>query len=169
MAGKAICSVENCNTTVNGHGLCQAHQLRLAKGQPLDTPKRRYRTGTCTVDDCQEPHHARGYCRTHYQRHKRTQGQRVADADRWPRMENVGYHAVHRRLIRDIAPAADLICADCGRPAEEWSYEGGCPDEQRQDVNRTIGMAYCVHQHHYQPRCVPCHKRYDSGQNGIAV
>lgn len=160
MAGKANCSVDGCPNVVNGHGLCQGHQIRLRNGQPL-TPLRTYRRQGCTVDDCPQPHHAQGYCRKHYLRWKRTEGQRVLDHQRWPRMDEVGYHAVHKRLWRDIGHPTTLPCVDCGSEGAEWSYVGDCPDEQRQTL-RGVNMAYCTHPDHYSVRCVTCHKRYDA-------
>lgn len=167
MSGKAICTIDNCTTVVNGHGLCQAHQLRLAKGQDMNAPKRAYRTAGCAVEGCDKPHHGNGYCRLHYLRDRRTGGQRVLDDQRWPRKPDVGYHAVHKRLWRDIGHPTTLTCVDCGGQGEEWSYIGGCPDEQRESLQGRTEMAYCTHQHHYEVRCVTCHKRYDGSTGAM--
>jgi hypothetical protein len=160
MAGKAKCSIDGCDRTVNGHGLCQTHQHRQKVGAPMDTPIRPYVYGrTCEVDGCDKRHEAHGMCKMHLYRWKRRQT--VEDADLYPRKAEVGYHAVHKRLMRDIGHPTTLPCVDCGGTGEEWSYVGDCPDEQRQTL-RGVQMAYCTHQQHYDVRCVTCHKRYDS-------
>lgn len=64
-----------------------------------------------------------------------------------------GYGAVHLRLGR----ASRHVCADCGGAASDWSYIGGCADE----MTGHHGSPYCVHRHHYEPRCKQCHSIYD--------
>lgn len=65
-----------------------------------------------------------------------------------------GYQARHLRLGR----AADRLCVDCQKPAEEWSYVGGCPQELHDKNHQS---PYCLHDDHYSPRCRRCHRRYD--------
>lgn len=69
------------------------------------------------------------------------------------RGDDAGYQATHLRL----GAAAEHSCVDCGGNAQEWSYEGGCPDEKR----GKSGSPYCTHADHYQPRCTKCHRAYD--------
>lgn len=64
---------------------------------------------------------------------------------------------VHHRLTRDRGPARDHACSDCGGRAAEWSYQGGAPDElpgSGGPESRDLDV--------YAPRCVPCHRLYDS-------
>jgi hypothetical protein len=64
--------------------------------------------------------------------------------------DGVGYDAAHGRVKRAHGPAANHDCIDgCGRPAGEWSYTG-VPGE------------WSPHVEDYEPRCVPCHSRYDA-------
>lgn len=63
------------------------------------------------------------------------------------------YGAVHLRL----GPAADHHCIDCDAIANDWSYLGGCKTE----LTGHQGSPYCIHPHHYQPRCKRCHSEYD--------
>lgn len=65
-----------------------------------------------------------------------------------------GYQARHLRLGR----AADRLCVDCQKPAEEWSYVGGCPQELHDKNHQS---PYCLHDDHYSPRCRRCRRRYD--------
>ena len=65
-----------------------------------------------------------------------------------------GYQARHLRL----GQASAYSCIDCGNPAEEWSYIGGCAQEMRDGAHPS---PYCLHDHHYSPRCRRCHRRHD--------
>jgi hypothetical protein len=47
-------------------------------------------------------------------------------------------------------------CADCGDPAQVWSYDGADPDE-RTDPSR--GTRYSLDPARYRPRCRCCHRR----------
>ncbi|MEP9384531.1 hypothetical protein [Nocardioides sp. KR10-350] len=67
------------------------------------------------------------------------------------------YAAVHSRLQRRRGSAWGWACVDCGEHAEEWSYDGGDPDE-RVDAK---GRRYSLDLSRYVPRCVPCHRRLD--------
>lgn len=71
--------------------------------------------------------------------------------------DDCGYQAAHLRLAASCGAASSLSCADCGRPADDWSYEGGCSSEIRSNG----APPYCTHLDHYKPRCRPCHRAYD--------
>lgn len=71
---------------------------------------------------------------------------------------DAGYQAAHLRLAQLNGKARDHQCADCEKQAADWSYEGGCPDEQRSPVG---SPPYCIHPDHYRPRCRPCHRAHD--------
>ena len=76
--------------------------------------------------------------------------------------EQPGYQARHLRLGR----AAERQCVDCQEAAEDWSYSGGCPQELH---DGTHPSPYCLHDHHYNPRCRRCHRRYDHPQQALAA
>jgi len=76
------------------------------------------------------------------------------------RSESPTYEAVHERLRRDRGPARAQHCVDCGKRAAHWSYDHADTAElvgERDGLRRP----YSLDQQHYQPRCVPCHKRLD--------
>lgn len=70
------------------------------------------------------------------------------------RAETVEYMAVHWRLGK----AANYPCVDCGRPASEWSYIGGAPDER---ASKHGGSLFSSDSVYYQPRCRKCHRKFD--------
>ena len=55
------------------------------------------------------------------------------------------YKGMHTKLRRELGPASDYMCDDCGKPANEWSFEGG----NDQDLDN------------YGARCYSCHRKYD--------
>lgn len=75
------------------------------------------------------------------------------------RGNKAGYNAVHTRIRTLNGPASSHECADCGMPAQHWSYNHCCDEE----AHSTEGP-YCHHPEHYEPRCVPCHKLHDLRQ-----
>lgn len=59
----------------------------------------------------------------------------------------ISYRTRHRHVAAARGKAADAgSCADCGGPAEEWSQ-----------IHGTDGLSPAG----YEPRCIPCHNRYD--------
>ena len=56
------------------------------------------------------------------------------------------YHVWHKRITKARGPASGYPCADCGRPAQDWST-----------VNPSSGDV----RDRFQPRCRTCHRRYD--------
>lgn len=71
------------------------------------------------------------------------------------------YGAAHGRVRTRRGPASNHACADCGEPAQHWSYDHLDPNERISSRGESKGCAYSLVVDHYQPRCVPCHKRYD--------
>ncbi len=92
-------------------------------------------------------------------------GARGEETPQWKGNE-ANYGAVHKRLRVNRGPAMNHPCAEgCGNQADHWSYDGFCPSE-RYDVKRKC--PYCPHEGHYQPRCRPCHSRWDVDQVIVA-
>ena len=86
---------------------------------------------------------------------------RVGAFNSWWRGDDCGYGGAHDRVTRMWgAPASAWSCADCGGPAAHWSYDHADPDEKSAEVNDCV-LPYSLKPSHYQPRCVPCHKRFD--------
>jgi len=87
-----------------------------------------------------------------------------SDNHMW-RGEDAGYQAAHLRLASRYGKARDYVCAEeCGETAAEWSYEGGCPEERRDQH----GSPYCMHSEHYRPRCRQCHRQHDRKESANA-
>lgn len=72
--------------------------------------------------------------------------------------EDVDYTAAHGRVKRLHGSASQHPCIDCAKPAYHWSYDHQDPDER---ISSTVGVAFSLNVERYQPRCVPCHKRFD--------
>jgi hypothetical protein len=69
------CSIDGCDRTVAGRGLCSPHYQRLREHGdpqadiPIMTRSRREATPpVCTIAGCGRPHTARGMCSVHYYR-----------------------------------------------------------------------------------------------------
>jgi hypothetical protein len=73
--------------------------------------------------------------------------------------DRLGYEAAHARVKRLHGPARSHPCVDCGEQARDWSYRGGCP---RELTCPDTGCRYSPDPERYEPRCVPCHRRYDA-------
>lgn len=73
------------------------------------------------------------------------------------RSDAPGYSAAHRRVREALGRARNHPCVDCGGSASQWSYDHADGDE----MVGIDGYAYSAHPDHYDPRCVPCHKRFD--------
>ena len=70
------------------------------------------------------------------------------------------YNAAHDRVKNSRGTAKTHACIDCGTTAAHWSYRHDDPDEQHELIGRSR-VAYSPNPEHYDPRCVPCHKRFD--------
>lgn len=73
----------------------------------------------------------------------------------------VDYAGAHERVRALRGPAKAHRCADCGEPAQSWSYDRGDPAELL-GVGYGRGLAYSLDAAHYQPRCKPCHAAFDA-------
>lgn len=63
-----ICTVDDCDRRVYGHGLCHMHYQRWRKGAPVPGKTLRPRDRVCDVPECERPHYTRGLCNFHHQR-----------------------------------------------------------------------------------------------------
>jgi hypothetical protein len=76
----------------------------------------------------------------------------------------VGYRAAHMRVEAARGRASSYPCVgDCGRPAVDWAYVHGDPDELVTTVRGAL-RRYSLDSDMYQPMCRPCHKRLDHAQ-----
>jgi hypothetical protein len=113
----------------------------------------------CTVPGCGRKRHKREWCKTHYERWLRN-GDPGENFVSRRTDESVGYFGAHGRVVAKYGKAVDYLCVDCGKPAKQWSYVGGCPKERVQRVNG-FDCAFSPDPDRYAPRCVFCHQRYD--------
>ena len=60
------------------------------------------------------------------------------------------YHDRHRAVVKSRGKAKEHPCADCDNPAESWSQIHGKDGSSIE---------------HYEPRCWPCHHKYDDRWN----
>lgn len=67
------------------------------------------------------------------------------------------YGAAHNRLRRIRGPASGYTCG-CGRPAQDWAYLGGDPDER---VCTKFGLVFSANLDRYVAMCRSCHHRLD--------
>ena len=126
---------------------------RLGPATELTRQARRARQ--CEVPGCGRRHVGHGYCSTH-----RARVERLGDACPEIPVEErqlggVSYWSVHHRLGVERGPAAGHGCADCGRRAASWSYDGTDPQE-RASVQ---GYRYSLDLYRYRPLCQSCHRR----------
>ena len=76
------------------------------------------------------------------------------------RSASVSYRTTHKRIESTRGAATDHLCVDCGRQAQEWSYDQADPNELTETVGR-YEVTYSPDPAHYDPRCVPCHRVFD--------
>ena len=65
------------------------------------------------------------------------------------------YRAAHERVRAERGPASAQRCAQCGRPAAVWCYDGADPAARTDDR----GRRYSLDPARYRPRCRSCHRR----------
>jgi len=78
---------------------------------------------------------------------------------------HIGYEAAHMRIAQAKGAAAQHDCIDCGKQAEDWSYDYTDTTEY---VCRRRFVLYSTDPQRYQPRCRKCHKRHDMDRRGAA-
>ena len=163
------CSVDGCDhSDIQARGMCRMHYFRWYRTGSTDVrrPQRAAR-GICIADGCEKVDTGkRGLCAMHRAREIRHGDVHAVHSPRvyrgsdhpWWTGDDATYQAMHQRVRKARGNAAQHICVDCGAPALHWSYDRNDPDE-RTDVEGP----YSVKIEHYEPRCVPCHKRFDLG------
>ena len=110
----------------------------------------------CSVAGCGRRHSGHGYCPAHLARLHRF-GDVQADVPVGTRTAGgPTYATVHAQLRAGRGPATDHECAECGRAARCWSYDGTDPDERQEP---TRGLRYSLDLDRYRPRCLPCHRQ----------
>lgn len=160
------CKIEGCDKPRAGRGWCDMHWKRWKKhGDPLVTSPRggHNRKGPCSIPGCDRKYHSRGYCSYHRYRDEKYGDPLHAGPGKSlgrRRVEVPSYAGIHKRIFYDRGRASQYLCVGCGSQAEEWSYNGGCPNEYTEKV-RGVVMAYSTDQNRYSPRCKKCHRLMD--------
>lgn len=160
------CKYGECTRPSKARGWCSTHWLRWRKhGDPSVVLRVGVDYGTkhplCLATGCTRPHHARGYCEKHYRRLvKHGDPETVGEVTGRPlKGPNPSWDAVHKRLEREAGPASQQLCVDCDAPASEWSYNHMAACEL---IDAKRGSPFSLDLGDYDPRCIPCHRRFDS-------
>lgn len=160
---RPACSVEQCERAPRARGMCKLHWTRWWKyGDPnvvlvagVDFRVK----ATCAVDGCDRTGVSRSFCQKHLWRLQK-HGDPLAftpPEERGIKGEAPTSSTIHRRLGRNRGPARSYSCVDCAGQAREWSYDG----KDANEIPAATGP-YSLNLDHYEPRCVPCHRRYDA-------
>lgn len=174
------CEVPGCkkNARTKTAKLCPMHYHRQYRGRGVGGAEewvRKTKVGRCAVKGCNNADSEGVYCSMHDARQRRhgdtdkviSPSERDAptgeDHSSWKGID-VGYTAAHDRVRRARGAASSHKCVDCGNPANHWSYDHECEDEQVR-FERGYYVAFSPSVDHYHPRCVPCHKRFDLGRH----
>ena len=157
------CSVDECDRKPRSRvaEYCEMHYYRLRRNGTLKTVKHRVPEIACVVDGCKRPaERTDGLCRACLYRLQRN-GTFDYVGYRTP-AHLATYNLVHQPIPTTYRPAAKRKCVDCGRQARQWSYNHRDPNERwGPSDSYPVPMPYSVDLAHYEPRCVPCHKRMD--------
>lgn len=81
--------------------------------------------------------------------------------------DSVEYKAAHDRVRAAKGKASTHSCGDCGRQAEDWSYNGGCPRERTSNAKGYEGTRYSPDPDYYVARCKSCHMKYDRAERNF--
>lgn len=74
----------------------------------------------------------------------------------------VSHQLVHIGLVSIRGRASQHRCVDCGRVAQDWSYDYSCPNEiVRRRPNTGVDQRFSLDPAHYDPRCRSCHVAFD--------
>lgn len=166
------CTVEDCDSPkrTSGAEYCEMHYFRMRRNGTLDGP-RRYDNEICLVDGCTTRRKSNGMCDMHDTRVRRHGDPHVviANEDRdlptgernssWTG-DQATYSAAHQRVKKARGSASKYECVNCDRQAKHWSYNHADPNERFTEE----GYAYSTSLEHYEPKCVPCHKKSDLAQ-----
>ncbi|VEW13547.1 Uncharacterised protein [Brevibacterium casei] len=176
------CQVDDCSKDAYRKDYCYAHYMKDWRyGTPTpqhpdrweDLTGRRFGTLTATARrgdgmwelrcDCGNPTTARASALN------RGDKLHCEDISLHRRRDDAGYRAAHDRVRRDRGKASEHACTDCGSQAQQWSYDHEDPNECYAEDLSLSPVAYSLDVNHYQPRCIPCHKRFDLGRIDAAT
>lgn len=158
------CGIDECDAPARSRGYCDKHYLRILRhGDPHHAGKPKAPPKVCIVEGCNNNRHVTiGYCNKHYQRYRRRGNVEIVLAipngeshPKWTATPT--YMAMHLRVRAVRGPAYYEQCIDCNQGAREWSYNHTDGDH----ITDEAGRRYSADVMKYDPRCVPCHRRFD--------
>lgn len=159
----AVCSVQDCQDSVDSLGYCNTHYLRFKRtGDPLELRRQPSWAGiACSIDDCFEQVFCKGLCKIHYDRRSRHGDPRAFKAVRWEgtlccvdscetAARIKGYCEVHYRRLRrfgnaqhpgrSFVPAKGFVC-DIEGCSRERKARGLCAYHAQIEYKRRNPMA----------------------------
>jgi len=154
------CTVEGCGKPHKARSLCATHYWKLRQyGDPTEVRHHPQQGVPCAVDGCDRPSLSKGWCVKHYYRVKKY-GEPGPAGD-LPMKQP--YRSTHKWIRTVKGKASAHPCVDCGSPAEEWSYNHSDPNEVVDDNvhGRGVRCTFSLDPEFYEPRCKPCHRRFD--------
>lgn len=168
---RAPCKIDGCEQESRGRGWCSKHWSRWKNnGDPLKVKKSGVDFNVksmCSVEGCGRPNHAHLFCNMHLSRYyKHGDPTVVLPITGRPTLGDVPqFDAIHKRLSRARGSASKYPCVDCGKDAQEWSYNQSDPAELYQAFG-AAQVPYSLDINNYDPRCISCHRKFDgTGRN----
>lgn len=170
------CTVDGCSTDVKRLGLCYAHYMKNWRyGTPtpqhdvkwMDLAGQRFDLLTVV-----ERRGSKWYCTCECGGSRevlagdlnRTGRKSCGDRSKHPTRrppETLTYRGSHDRM-RHLSGSAKLhTCMDCGKPAQQWSYNHKDPHELLEYGLSAGLLPYSLDHTYYEPRCISCHKLFD--------
>jgi hypothetical protein len=122
----------------------------------------------CCVESCERTPQKGSVCQMHVMRMRRHGNYTTVKPPLGRRLvgdAKPAYVTIHARLRRSKGKATNYGCTACGRQAETWAYQGGCPDEVR---DPRTGSPYTADLSRYAPMCASCHKKFDYRQRSLS-
>lgn len=125
----------------------------------------------CKIGRCEKPIRSTGspYCEMHYGRIRfgGTPGEAESRVGRsgerhhhWAG-DNITYRTAHTRVHKARGAAATYQCIDCGKQAQQWSYNHLSDKEQWGLTSNGYYLPYSADVEAYDPRCISCHQIFD--------
>lgn len=88
-------------------------------------------------------------------RHRENLARRNAKGD------DITYIGAHLRTQRVRGKASTHQCVDCGLPAQDWSLKSSPSRSLSGQASGGYECRYSPEPFDYEPRCKPCHAKYD--------
>lgn len=171
-----ICCVAECGRPHHSRGYCQGHLARIARGldphtgPPLGAGKFKYLGQLCEADGCGEDARIKKMCEFHWRRSHfgRSLSTPYGATDYGKLWKPIKYITAHARCFRLWGPAKGYPCIECGKPAQQWAYDGTDPTELYERCGSGLQperrARYSRFPEFYMPMCARCHRRADGAQ-----